>query len=69
MKLMISSVAVMVAALLSVGVAAQPRGTMDRTGGWMDGGTGGGNVIWIVIGVLVVVLLVVVITKLVGKKT
>ena len=69
MKLMISSVAVMVAALLSVGVAAQPRGTMDRTGGWMDGGTGGGDVIWIVIGVLVAILLVVVITKLVGKKT
>jgi len=69
MKLMISSVGVMVAALVSVGVAAQPRGTMDRTGGWMDGGTGGEDLIWIVIGVLVVVLLVVVITKLVGKKT
>ena len=68
MKSMISSVAVMVAALVSVGVAAQPKGTMDRRGGWMDGGTGGGDLIWIVIGVLVVVLLVVVITKLVGKK-
>ena len=65
---MVSSVVAMVAAVMSVGVAAQPRGTMDRTGGFMDGGSGSGDVIWIVIGVLVVVLLVVVITKMVGNK-
>ena len=58
----------MVAAVVSVGVAAQPRGTMDRTGGWMDGATGGGQTLWIVIGVLVVVLLVVVISKMVNTK-
>jgi hypothetical protein len=70
MKLMISSVVVMVAAVLSVGVAAQPRGTMDRTGGWMDGGTGGGaEWLWVVIGVLVAVLLVVVITKMIKTKS
>ena len=69
MKLMISSVVAMVAAAVSVGVAAQPRGEMERRGGWMDGGTGGGDVIWIVIGVLVVVLLVVVITKMIGKNS
>ena len=37
---------------------------MDRTGGWMNGGTGGAEWMWVAIGVLVVVLLVVVITKL-----
>ena len=68
MKLMISSVAAMVTVLMSLGVAAQPRGTMDRTGGWMDGGTVGGDALWLVIGVLVVILLAVVITKLVAKK-
>jgi hypothetical protein len=68
MKLMVSSVIAMLAAVMSVAVAAQPRGTMDRTGGWMDGATGGGELLWIVIGVLVVVLLVVVITKMVNTK-
>lgn len=68
MKVTISSV-IVAAALLSVGVSAQPRGTMDRTSGWMDGGTGGGEALWLVIGVLVVILLAVVITKLVAKKT
>lgn len=61
MKLMVSSV--VFATAMSVGVASQPRGTMDRTGGWMDGGTGGGEWVWIVVGVLVAVLLVVVIAK------
>lgn len=61
--MMISSVAGLVATATSVEVAAQPRGTMDRTGGWMDGGTGGGEWIWIVVGVLVAVLLVVMIAK------
>lgn len=50
-------------------VAAQPGGRMDRSGGWMDGATGGGQTLWIVIGVLVVVLLVVVISKMVNTKT
>ena len=40
---------------------------MDRTG-WMNGGTGGAELIWVVIGVLVVVLLVVVIGKLFKTK-
>ena len=41
---------------------------MNRTGEWMNGGTGGTDLIWVVIGVLVVVLLVVVIAKLFRTK-
>ena len=42
---------------------------MDRTGGWMNGGAGGAEWIWVVAGTLVVVLLVVVIAKLFNTKT
>ena len=38
---------------------------MDRTGGWMNGGAGGAEWIWVVAGTLAVVLLVVVIVRLV----
>ena len=41
---------------------------MDRTAGWMNGGTGGAEWIWVVAGTLVVVLLVVVIGRLFNTK-
>ena len=41
---------------------------MNQVGGWMNGGTGGAEWIWIAFGVLVVVLLVVVITKQFNTK-
>jgi hypothetical protein len=41
---------------------------MDRVGGWMNGGTGGAEWIWVVAGTLVVVLLVIVIARLFNTK-
>ena len=41
---------------------------MNQVGGWMNGGTGGAEWIWVVAGTLVVVLLVVVIVRLVNTK-
>ena len=41
---------------------------MDRANGWMNGGSGGAEWIWVVIGTLVAVLLVVVIVKLFNTK-
>ena len=42
---------------------------MNQVGGWMSGGTGGTEWIWVVIGTLVAVLLVVTIVKLVSAKS
>jgi uncharacterized membrane protein len=40
---------------------------MNHSGGWMNGGSGGGMWLWPVIGMLVVILLVVAIFKM-SKK-
>ena len=68
MKLLTSSIAVMGAAV-PVGVSAQPVGRMDGSGGWMHGGTGGAEWVWIVVGILVAVLLVVLIMKQFNTKS
>ena len=41
---------------------------MDRAGGWMHGGAGGAEWIWVVAATLAVVLLAVVIAKLFNTK-